>query len=80
MGMEIVAMVLTHDRMALVGFVWVLLLCVVTKVIRITPVRTVALMLSGVVFILIAPPTYLERVFLHPIIRRVLPSRPVGNY
>ncbi|QPJ62611.1 MAG: hypothetical protein G3M70_12305 [Candidatus Nitronauta litoralis] len=63
MGMEIVAMVLTHDRMALVGFVWVLLLCVVTKVIRITPVRTVALMLSGVVFILIAPPTYLERVF-----------------
>ncbi len=63
MGMEIVAMVLTHDRMAMLGFVWVVLLCVVTKIIRITPIRTVILMLAGVVFILVAPATYLERVF-----------------
>ncbi len=63
MGMEVVAMVLTHDRMAMVGFVWICLLLLMTKMIRITPVRTVALMLGLVAFILLAPATYLERVF-----------------
>ncbi len=63
LGMQGVAMVLTHDRMAMVGFLCVAFFCVITQVIKITRIRIVGILLGIVVFFLIAPATYIERVF-----------------
>ncbi len=62
-GMQIATLVLTHDRMGFVGFVFIFGCAVLIGLIRITPIKIVVLLLAIVAFPIFAPATYLERVF-----------------
>ncbi|MFB0523907.1 MAG: O-antigen ligase family protein [Phycisphaerae bacterium] len=63
LSFELLALVLTHDRIGFVGMATVFLLLLAKKVLEITPLRIVAMLFMIGLFVIAVPKTYLERVF-----------------
>jgi len=62
LSLELLALVLTHDRIGFIGMVTVFLLLLAKKVLEITPLRIVASLLIVGIFVIAVPKTYRERV------------------
>ena len=62
LSFELLALVLTHDRIGFIGMAAVFLLLLAKKVFEITPLRIVAMLLIVGLFLIVVPETYLERV------------------
>jgi len=62
LSFELLALVLTHDRIGFIGMATVFLLLLAKKVIEITPLRIAAILFIVGLFLIAVPETYRERV------------------